>query len=173
MENQVNSKKIIINKGGILGLATVLYSLIVYATGNHLEPHWSGTLISSALFIGIIVLGIKGFKSENNGYLSWGEGVKIGIGIAVIAGLINVIYSYIFMNFIEPDFMNQMMEVQNQAFIDQGMTEEQIEMSNEMSEKFQSPGIMAAMGIIMYAIVGFIVSAIGAAIMKKSEEEQY
>ena len=77
------------------------------------------------------------------------------------------------MNFIEPDFMNQMMEVQNQAFIDQGMTEEQIEMSNEMSEKFQSPGIMAAMGIIMYAIGGFIVSAIGAAIMKKSEEEQY
>jgi hypothetical protein len=66
-----------------------------------------------------------------------------------------------------------MMEVQNQAFIDQGMTEEQIEMSNEMSEKFQSPGIMAAMGIIMYAIGGFIVSAIGAAIMKKSEEEQY
>jgi Co/Zn/Cd efflux system component len=42
-----------------------------------------------------------------------------------------------------------------------------------MGKKFQSPGIMAAMGIIMYAIGGFIVSAIGAAIMKKSEEEQY
>jgi hypothetical protein len=77
------------------------------------------------------------------------------------------------MNFIEPDFMSQMMEIQNQGFLDQGMTEEQIEVANEMSEKFQSPGIVAAMGIIMYAIGGFVVSAIGAAIMKKSEEEQY
>ena len=130
-------------------------------------------MITSALFIGILVWGIKSFKSENGGFLSWGQGVKIGVGIAVLAGLINVIYSYIFMNFIEPDFMNQMMEVQNQMYIDTGMTEEQIENANEMSKKFQSPGITAAMGIIAYAIGGFIVSAIGAAIMKKSEENQY
>ena len=52
------------------------------------------------------------------------------------------------------------MEVQNQSYIDQGMTEEQIENANEMSKKFQSPGITAAMGIIAYAIGGFIVSAI-------------
>jgi hypothetical protein len=42
-----------------------------------------------------------------------------------------------------------------------------------MSQAFQSPGIMAAGGIIAYAIGGFIVSAITAAIMKKSEEENY
>jgi hypothetical protein len=173
MENQVDSKNLIINKGVTLGVAMVLFNLILYATGNHLEPHWSSSVITSALFIGIIVLGVKSFKSQNGGFLSWGQGVKIGVGIAILGGLINVIYSYIFMNFIEPDFMNQMVEVQNQAFIDQGMTEEQIEVANEMSEKFQSPGIMAAMGIIMYAIGGFVVSAIGAAIMKKSEEEQY
>jgi len=173
MENQVNSKNLIVNKGGTLGVAMVLVSIIMYATGNHLEQHWSVSLITSALFIGILVWGIKSFKSENGGFLSWGQGVKIGVGIAVLAGLINVIYSYIFMNFIEPDFMNQMMEVQNQAYIDQGMTEEQIENANEMGKKFQSPGITAAMGIIAYAIGGFIVSAIGAAIMKKSEEEQY
>lgn len=173
MENQVNSKNLIVNKGGTLGVAMVLVSIVMYASGNHLEPHWSSPLITTALFIGIVVWGIKSFKSENGGFLSWGQGVKIGVGIAVLAGLINVIYSYIFMNFIEPDFMNQMMEVQNQAYIDQGMTEEQIENANEMVKKFQSPGITAAMGIIAYAIGGFIVSAIGAAIMKKSEENQY
>jgi hypothetical protein len=130
-------------------------------------------LITSALFIGIVVWGIKSFKSENGGFLSWGQGVKIGVGIAILAGLINVVYTYVLMNFIEPDLMNQMMEVQNQMYIDAGMTEEQIENTNEMSKKFQSPGITAAMGIIAYAIGGFIVSAIGAAIMKKSEENQY
>ena len=173
MENQLSSKSFTLNNGVSLGIAMVLFSLVMYATGNHLKPHWSGSIITGVLFVGIIVFGIKKFKEANGGFLSWGKGVKIGVGIAVLAGLIYVIYSYIFMNFIEPDYMNQMMEIQNQAFIDQGMTEEQIDVANEMSEKFQSPGIVAAIGIIAYAIGGFIVSAIAAAIMKKSEEEQY
>jgi uncharacterized membrane protein YcjF (UPF0283 family) len=77
------------------------------------------------------------------------------------------------MNFIEPDFMKQMMEIQNQTYVDQGLTEEQIEAANKMTSSFSTPGIMAAVGIISYAIGGFIVAAIGAAIMKKSEEETY
>jgi hypothetical protein len=173
MENQVSSKSFMVNNGVILGVAMVLFSLTMYATGNHLKPHWSGSVITGVIFIGVIVFGIKQYKAANGGFLSWGQGVKIGVGIAVLAGLINVIYSYIFMNFIEPDFMSQMMEIQNQGFVDQGMSEEQIEAANEMGKPFQSPAMIAAMGIIGYAIGGFIVSAIAAAIMKKSEEENY
>ncbi|ARV05213.1 DUF4199 domain-containing protein [Polaribacter sp. SA4-10] len=173
MENQANSKNLIINNGVILGVASVLLSLTLYAMGMHLDPHWSTSVISGALFIGLIVFGIKKFKEVNGGFLSWGQGVKIGVGIAIVAALIGVIYNYVFMNFIEPEFMSQIMEVQNQKFLDQGMTEEQIENANEIGKKFQSPGIMAAMGIIGSAIGGFIVSAIAAAIMKKTEEENY
>ncbi|MEE9408532.1 MAG: DUF4199 domain-containing protein [Polaribacter sp.] len=173
MENQANSKGFIVNNGVILGVASILLSLVMYATGSHLDPHWSSSVVSAALFIGIIILGTKKFKEANGGFMSWGQGVKIGVGIAVLAGLIVVIYNYIFMNFIEPDFMSQVMEIQNQKFLDQGMTEEQIDAANEMGKSFQSPGVMAAMGIIGYAIGGFIVAAITSAIMKKTEEENY
>ncbi|MCI2227788.1 DUF4199 domain-containing protein [Polaribacter sp. MSW13] len=173
MENQVNSKSFIVNNGIILGVASVVLSLVMFATGNHLDPHWSTSLVSAALFIGLIIFGTKKFKEANGGFMSWGQGVKIGVGIAVLAGLIVVIYNYIFMNFIEPDFMSQLMEIQNQKYLDQGMTEEQIEAANQMGKSFQSPGIMAAIGIISYAIGGFIVSAISSAIMKKTEEENY
>ena len=173
MENQVSTKSFMVNNGVVLGVASVIYSLVIYATGNHLEPHWSGSIITVAIFIGAIFYGIKQYKTANGGFLTWGQGVKIGVGIAVLGGVIVVIYNYLFMNFIEPDFMSQMMEVQNQVLLDQGMTEEQIEAANEMSQAFQTPGIMAAVGIITYAIGGFIVSAITAAIMKKSEEESY
>jgi hypothetical protein len=173
MENQVNSKSIIINNGLTLGVASIILGLVLYATGNHLEPHWSSSVISAALFIGLIVLGTKKFKEANGGFMSWGQGVKVGVGISIVAGLIVIIYNFIFMNYIEPDFMNQMTELQNQKLLDGGMSEEQIEAANEMGKAFQSPGIMAAMGIIGYAIGGFIVSAITSAIMKKSEEENY
>jgi hypothetical protein len=66
-----------------------------------------------------------------------------------------------------------MIEIQNQAYLEGGMTEEQIEAANAMTSSFSSPGIMAAVGIITSAIFGFIISAITAAIMKKSEEETY
>ena len=173
MENQVSSKSFMVNNDVVLGVVSVILLLITYATGNHLNPHWSKSIIDGVVFIGAIFYGIKQYKTANGGFLTWGQGVKIGVGIAVLGGVIVVIYNYLFMNFIEPDYMSQMMEVQNQALLDQGMTEEQIEAANEMSQAFQSPGILAAIGIISYAIGGFIVSAITAAIMKKSEEEQY
>ncbi|MGJ8742887.1 DUF4199 domain-containing protein [Polaribacter sp.] len=173
MENQTNSKNFIVKNGVMLGVASIILSLVMFATGTHLDPHWSNSLISAALFIGLIFLGTKQFKEANNGFMSWGEGVKVGVGIAIVAGLIVVVYNYIFMNFISPDFMSQMMEIQNQKLLESGMTEEQIEATNEMGKKFQSPAIMAAMGIIGYAIGGFIIAAITSAIMKKSEEETY
>ncbi|MFQ3181720.1 MAG: MFS family permease [Polaribacter sp.] len=173
MENQANSKSLIINYGIYLGVATVLISLITYALGMHLDPHWSVSLVSGILLIGLIVFGIKKYKELNNGFLTWGQGVKIGVGIAIVAALIGTIYNYLFMTFIEPDFINQAMEVSNQKLLEQGQTQEQIEAINEMSSAFQSPFLIAALSIIGSAVVGFIVAAIAAAIMKKSEEETY
>ena len=173
MENQASSKNFIINNGVILGILGILISVILYAMGMHLDPHWSSALGSGIFFVGLIILGINQFKNANGGFLNWGQGVKIGVGIAILAALISVIYNYFFITFVEPDFMTQIMEIQNKKLIDQGMTEEQIEAASEMSKKFSTPLFTAAFGIIGSAIGGFIVSAIAAAIMKKSEEEIY
>lgn len=173
MENQVNSKSIIINFGLILAGFSIFINLVNYAIGNHLDPHWSITVISILALVALIVFGIKKYKEANNGFLSWGQAVKIGVGIAIISALIGSLYNYVFMNFIEPDFMQQMAEIQNQKMLDQGYTDEQIEAANEMSESFRNPALIAAFGIIGSAIGGFIVSAIAGAIMKKSEEDDF
>ena len=173
MENQANSKSIIINYGLILGVISVLLNLIMYAMGKHIDPPVLFSILSGAALIGIIVLGIKKFKETNGGFLSWGQAVKIGVGISIIAALIGVIYNYIFISFIEPDFIAQTIEIQNQKMIDAGYTEEQIEAANSFTEKMKNPTIVAAIGIIASAIGGFIIAAIAGAIMKKSEEELY
>ena len=139
MENQANSKSFIINNGIILGVLGILISVINYAFGTHLDPHWSIGTLQFILMIAIIVLGISKFKKANGGFLSWGQGVKIDVGIAILSALISIIYNYIFVTFVEPDFMAQVMEVQNQKFLDQGMSQEQIEAANAMTEKFKSP----------------------------------
>ena len=173
MENQASSKSIILNNGLYLGIISVLMSLVVYATGNHLQPHWSVSIISVVAMIAFIIMGMNQFKTANGGFMSWGQAVKIGVGLTVVSTVIAIAYNLIFMNFIEPDFMQQVGAIQQQAWVDAGMTSDQIESSKEMMEKFQGPVISSAFGLLIAAFISFIVSAIAGAIMKQSSEEQY
>ncbi|WP_297804290.1 DUF4199 domain-containing protein [uncultured Polaribacter sp.] len=173
MENQVSSKSIIINQGLYLGIVSILINLVVYALGNHLQPHWSVSVIFFVVLTGFIVMGMKQFKSSNGGFMSWGEAVKIGVGLTMISAVIVTIYNQIFMNFIEPDLMQQMSALQEQQWIDAGLSSDQIENSKKMMEKFQGPVISSAVGLVASAFFGFIVSAIAGAVMKESAEEQY
>ncbi|NVK52324.1 MAG: DUF4199 domain-containing protein [Flavobacteriaceae bacterium] len=173
MENQVSSKSIILNYGLYLGIISILISLTLYATGNHLQPHWSISILNIAVMTIMIVLGMTKFKLGNGGFMSWGQAVKIGVGLTMISTIIVIVYNQIFMNFIEPDFMNQMTAVQEQNWVDQGMTSEQIEGAKEMMKKFQGPLISSAIGLVAAAFFSFIISAIAGAIMKQSAEEQY
>ena len=173
MENQVNSKSIILNNGLYLGVIGVIVHLCLYASGQLLELNWVNSIVGIIAMIALIVFGIKKYKESNNGFISWGQGLKIGMGITMVSAVITVIYIMLFMNVIEPGFQEQAMEFQKLAWLDMGMTEEQIESSAEMAKKFQSPAISSAMILGFSAFIGFIISAIIAAIMKKSEEETY
>jgi len=173
MENQANSKNIILNYGLYYGLVSVIIGVITYAMGKHLEQGIVSSIIGFVIMILFIVLASKKFKADNGGFMSWGQGVKVGVGTVVIGVIIAIIWQQIFINFIEPDFMTQMAEKTRQALMDAGMNEDQIEAQMEMQKKFQGPLISSALGIVVGAVLGFIVSAITSAIMKKTEEETY
>jgi hypothetical protein len=173
MENQASSKNIIINYGIYYGVISILISLVAYATGTHLPPHWSIQVLNIATMIALIVMGIKKFKTDNGGFMSWGQAVKIGVGLSMISALITIAYNQLFINFIEPDFMQQLMTFQEQTWIDQGLTSDQIEGAKAITEKFSGPVISSAIGLVVAAFFSFIVSAIAGAVMKESAEEQY
>jgi len=173
MENQANSKSIILNFGVYLGIIGVIVHLALWATGSIFELQWINTVVSFVAMTIFFVLGIKKYKETSGGFISWGQGVKIGMGIAMISALIAVVYTLLFINVIEPDFQQQAMDFQAKAWEDAGWSSDQIEASQEMGERFQSPAIVSAMILAFSAFIGFVFSAIIAAIMKKTEEENY
>ena len=112
MENQkVSSKQIMLNYGLLLGLASVILSLVNYTFGDAYNPHWSNTVIGILVLAAFIVLGIKKVKSNNDDLLKMGEAIKTGIGIAFIATLITMLYLVLFTKFIEPEFIDTMVEL--------------------------------------------------------------
>ena len=170
MENQIaQPKKVILNYGLILGVITVFLSAIAYVTNTYLEPHWSIMVIGMLIFIAGIVYGIKAFKKENGGFLSLGQALKVGVGIALIAGIIGALWMLLLTNVLEPDYAEQVAEVQREQMVERfpDMTEAQMDQAMEMNAKFSSPWITMAFTIVGNLFIGFIVALIAGAIMKQ------
>ncbi|MDD3721364.1 MAG: DUF4199 domain-containing protein [Lutibacter sp.] len=174
MENQeITPKQIMLNYGLLLGFTSILISVALYAMGKTYEPHWSVGLISTLISVVIIVLGIKKVKENNNGFLSLSEALKTGLGIALISGLVLVVYNLIFVTYIEPEYFARMLEMQQQKTLEMypNFSDEQLEAAMEMGKKMSGPTINSAIIIIASLFLGFIISLIGGLIMKKTDEE--
>ena len=173
MENQKSSsKQIMLNYGLILGFVGILINVAVFAMGQTYDPHWSVAVIGIAAMIAIVVAGIKKVKELNNGFLSLGQALKVGLGIALISAIVGIIYTFIFTNYIEPEYYSRIIEVQQQTILDKypNFSDEQIEMANANIEKFSGPAMGTAFALIGSLFIGFIIALIAGLIMKKSEE---
>ena len=172
METQSGSvKKIALPYGFMLALATIVISVVVYVSGNTYEQPWWQSALNFVAMAALIAYGLKAFKADNEGFMSLGEALKMGLAIALVAGIIGSVFTYIFVEFIEPDFAVNMLEATREKMVENNpeMTEEQMEMAIGVTEKMMSPGIMVAIGIIASLFFGFIISLIAGLIMKQDK----
>ena len=168
-------KKIALNYGLLMGLASIVFGVVLYAPNMHIDRPWWTIIISLGISILFLVYGFKAFKKDNGGFMSLGEALKVGVAISAIAGIISVIFNYIFVTFIEKDYVEKVLELTRERMIEQNpeLTEEQMEMSLSIVETMSSPGLGAAFGIAMALFFGFLLSLIIGAIMKQSRPAGY
>jgi len=166
---KADSKKFIINYGLLLGIVSVILGVVIYVTNAYLNPSWIYSVISIAIPIVIITLGIKAYKTANGGYLGLGEAIKVGLGIAVIGVIITAIWTLLVMTVIEPEYMNNVMAGQRDKMMETNpnMTESQMNAAMEITSKFSSPWIAMAMNIVWSLFSGLIISLISGLVMKK------
>ncbi|SRX76295.1 DUF4199 domain-containing protein [Aequorivita antarctica] len=175
METQTASlKKIALNYGVLLALLSIALQVISYVLDVHIDRPWWLTVLQLLISVTAIVYGIKAFKTINAGFLTLSQSLKVGLAISLVAGIIAVIFNYIFMNFIDPDFIQKTLDFSREQMIENypNMSQEQIENSLEISAKFMTPWIMSAFAIIATLFFGFIISLIAGLIMKKNPPQQ-
>ncbi|RIY37578.1 DUF4199 domain-containing protein [Capnocytophaga canis] len=174
IKKSINTKNIMLKYGAYFGVGVVAINVIMYATGMVYSGNMMVGLVSSALTLLVsilaIVYGIKAFKGANGGFLAMGEALKIGVGIALIGGIIVTLYTYIFMNYIEPDFTKKIMELQFEKMGEMGMSMSETEMDAAIAMSDKMGAFTYISSLVGYLLLGLIVSAIAGAVMKKQEQ---
>ena len=174
MDTQTPSiKSTIINCVLLLGGISVVFQLMLYFLDMHYKNDSTAVIVSLVIMIGVLLYAFIYFKKSNEGFLSLGEALKIGMGVALVSALVGVVYTQILMNFLDPDTLKNSLELnmENLRIQNPEMPQDALDTARSMQEKMSSPLILTAIQIIFALFFGFIISLIGGLIVKKSRPE--
>lgn len=172
MNDQPSTARVALRWGGILGIALIIFSLILFVT-DQVGNTWL-SLVTYALIIAGLTLAMRDYRTLNGGYMTYGEGLSVGTLTAAISGLLSSLFSVFYTTVIDTGLMERMMEKSREQLEAQGnLSDEQIEQSLEFAQKFQSPGILFLFGVIGSALGGLIFSLIIAAFMRRNKANPF
>ena len=166
-ENQVKTGKIAWMYGAIGGGIGIVFTLMLMSMDMLFDQGWGKSVVSTLILVAAIVLAISSFKKQNQGFLTLGEALKTGIGTSLVAAVIALIFTYLLMNFLVPDFMDKTTELSRITIQEKSpqITPEQLNNALEMQKKFF--WIAYPMILLFNLFIGFIVSLISGLVMKK------
>lgn len=165
------------NNSLIYGLLTAGISIVFSVLTYLLDVPMKSPVMyfSFVILLAGIIYGTMQFRDVSlAGHISFGKAFLSGFLIVLIASLVSSIYSYIFLTFIDPAYLEriiqQTMEQTEAKMLEKGLSEEQMESALAMTRKFMSPLIISVMAILTSALFGAILSLISAAFLKKEDK---
>ncbi|MEY3500633.1 MAG: hypothetical protein RL308_2302 [Bacteroidota bacterium] len=180
MEQKKSPSKSALQYGVLFGILMILEFVILYVLDiDPVSNPGAGIVINTMNYlvfpVSIITIGCLNYKKKlNEGFISFGECLKIGVTICLIAGLIYGIFSVVF-NMIFPEFMEEILKKTKQVMLQQNpsLTTAQLEMAMSMTKKFMSPALMVPVTVAMYSFIGLIYSLIIGAFVKNDNPQSF
>jgi len=174
MENNTTTlKSHILQYGLLLGGISVVFALMLFFLDMHYTQESAVNWINWFIMVAVIALGIFNFRNTNDGFLTLSQALKLGLGISVISALVAIAYTFVLINFLDPDTIEKTLEIGQNKMLDEypEMTQEQIDQAIEMQRKFSGFGVISTMILIFSLFFGFIVSLITGLILKRNRPE--
>ena len=155
--------------GLLAGLVSIIFSFILFVTQNDQSPiRWLGL----GILIGAMVMAHNAYKRAHNGFMNYSEGLGIGVIMGVVSGVLGTIFNFIYMKFIDPEYMSRLMETTRTKMEEKGgISDEQIDQAVSMMQKFSSGGWMVLFGVVVSLLSGFLIALVVSAITKNSKPE--
>lgn len=155
--------------GVILALALIIYSMLLQVTG--MVTNQALGLIPYVFYILGIIWAHKTYKESGDGYMSYGQGLGLGMIVAGVAALISSLFSYFYLKFIDDSMLGEILNQSRIALEEQGMDDEQIEQALAMTQKFTTPEMLMVWGLLGALLTGLIFGLVISAFTKKNNPE--
>lgn len=178
MKVKSTPSKSAIQYGLIFGIVMILQFVVLYVIDiDPITNPTVGVIINVLNYlllpVGLIFIGCTNFKKNiNDGFISFGQCLKIGVTICMLAGLLYALFSVVF-NLIFPEFMEEVLRKTQQVLLKQNpnMTTEQVEMAISMTKKFMQPALSVPVTVAMFAFIGLIYSLLIGAFVKNDQPQ--
>ena len=168
-----------INGGLLLGLISIVFSVILYVLDIVPVGITKGLVmlvISLLIYFFVIFYTSKSYRNNVlGGYISFGQAFIFGLLVAIFAAILTAIYNYIFYALIDPEYAARVASLTKdwtETFMEsKGVPEATIaEALDKIDEKIVTPLKSVRQALIGGTIFGAIVSLITSAIVKKKKD---
>ena len=156
--------------GAITALVLIVFSVLVFTTGIEALKSANGIANYLSIIIGII-LTQKAFKSENRGFMSYGQGLGLGSVLGLIAGAINGAFTYIYFQFVDSTPLELIKDEAIDKLDSQNLTDDQYDQTLMIYDYIFSPAGLSLMGLVGIFLLGFVFSLIISAFTKERDPE--
>lgn len=154
--------------GLYLGVVSIVLAVLQFmALGGSANTIIMGA--SVLISITAIVFAHNEFKRNNEGFMSYSEGLGIGVLVSVISGAMSGAFGVLYRTVIDKGFDQRIMDNTRRALEDAGTySEAEIIQILEMSQKFSTPVMSLLIGLVGSALIGLVMSLVISAITKNT-----
>ena len=171
----MDTRKFAMNYGAVLGLCLVCVAVISWALGIDEQKPVIPSILNNMVIIGFLVYAIMQYRdNENDGFISYSTSLKLGTSISFFSSVILAFYTFIFITFIEPDTIINMINQAEQAMLvaNPEISDQELDLALSMTTKLMQPHWMMIMGVLGGTFIGFFYSLIISIFVKKEDPNQ-
>jgi hypothetical protein len=155
-----------LTNGLILGLAGIVYSLIIYFFNLTFNKSFGYLfLLITAVLLYYLVRSYR--NNYLSGYISYGQAVGAGVVIFLYYSVISAIFMYILYTVIDTGLTDKMLAYVEETMVKKGIPEASLDKVMAVQKKILRPGIMAPLSIVNNMLAGTIISLIVAIFVRR------
>ena len=166
MEEKVNVWKANLKNGVILGMAGIIYSVLIYAldlTLNQLQGY-----IFMVIQVVLLWYLLKSYRDNFLfGNITYGQSVGAGVIICLYYAIISAAFAYLLYTVIDAGLIDKQLAFAEEKVMERGLPQASVDAAMAVQRKLMTPGIISLLSILGNMFWGLVISLVVGIFVKK------
>lgn len=171
MNDQPSTARIALKWGVYMALAELLITSIRYALNQYVN--FLFPLLTLIILVTGTILAMRELRQFNGGWMTYGEGVGLGLLMFAIIGMMDTAYQQIYQTYVDPTYVERALNQTRDMMERFGATDSQLDQFDEQSENAKggsgkgTAGLAFIGGVLYWILGGLVLSLLVSAFMRR------